>query len=75
MPLRSFPAIMGNRMNGEVTRVEGGSELLQRLLLAGALRPFEQDDRAAAVGDLEKGRGIYLVALCPLTPGPLDNRA
>ena len=54
MSLRGFAAVMGNRMDGEVTGVEGGGELLQRLLLARALGAFEQDDRAAAVGDLRQ---------------------
>ena len=34
--------------------VERRGELLQRILLARALGAFEQDDRAAAVGDLRQ---------------------
>ena len=35
-----------------MTGIEGGSELPQRKLLACSIRPFEEDDRAATMGDL-----------------------
>jgi hypothetical protein len=44
--------IEGGWVHDEVARVEGSSELFQRELLAGALRPLEEDDGPAPVGNL-----------------------
>ena len=52
MALGGLAPVVRGRMDGVMARVERGGELLQRSLLARALGTFEQDDRAAAVGDL-----------------------
>ena len=52
MALGGLAPVVAGAMDRVMAGVEGGRELPQRMLLARAFGPFEQDDRAAAVGDL-----------------------
>ena len=54
MPLAGLAPVESGRMDHKVARIERGRELPQRKLLRRALRPFEQDDRAAAMRDLRQ---------------------
>src|SRR4029078_1669831 len=52
MAFAGFTPIERSRMYHAMTGVEGRDELLQRELFRRPLKPFEQDDRTAAVRDL-----------------------
>src|SRR5205085_8599784 len=52
--LGGFAAIVARTVDGVMARVEGGGELSQRILLAGALGPFEDDDGTPAMRDLRQ---------------------
>ena len=54
MPFGSLAPIAARAMDGVMTRVERGGELLQRVFLARSLGPFENDHRAPPMNDLRQ---------------------
>jgi hypothetical protein len=62
MSFGSFTTVVAHAMHRQVAGVEGGDELPQNVLFASPFRTFEENDRAAAVGDLRQLQLRQLIA-------------